>query len=383
MQLLTLLLLFLSSASSLKYIVLLWGNGQTTLNAFSSMFSNLPILIPHINGSVLQYVDIGDLHVAIVDLELPSQARLLAASPPVKLVEAVVQVTANATVNAPGFLIQRPATWNLMRICRKLLATNNLAYFYNATACQGIDAYVMDTGVDVSHPEFQGRVRNGPNLTNESQNTDLNGHGTHVAGIIGSKGFGVCKNINIIPVKVMNSLGSGDSSAVILGLGWIQANRDKNRHSVVNISLSGAYSQIMNIAVNQLSQLGVVVVAAAGNSGANACNYSPASAASALTVGATTAVDEALVWPPSNFGPCVNINAPGSIIRSTYLRHGLAYMSGTSMAAPHVAGAVAMYWSMYPKLSADEVVRKVMWMATRGVLKKIGTSVNVLVFVEP
>jgi subtilisin family serine protease len=374
------LLFFLfSSAFAVKYIVLLWEGTSDASHTFSLLFSEFSGAFPPSHCKLLKYADIGDLHVAIVDIALSTEATLLAGSPKVKLVELVVPVYANSA----AYLVQRPATWNLARICRRTYTSDNIRYFYNAQACQGVDAYVLDTGVDESHPEFQGRVQKGPNFSKEAQNTDLNGHGTHVAGIIGSKSFGVCKNIQIIPLKVMNAIGVGDSASVILALGWIQANRKKNRPSVVNISFSGPFSQAMNIAVNQLSQLGVVVVAAAGNSGSDACSFSPASAASALTVGATTSQDEALAFPPTNFGACVNLSAPGGIIRSTYLGHQAAYMSGTSMAAPHVTGAVAMYWSLNPGLSAADVVKRVMFMATRGVLQQFTRGVNVFVYVEP
>ncbi|MFC6663413.1 S8 family peptidase [Deinococcus multiflagellatus] len=211
---------------------------------------------------------------------------------------------------------------------------------YNSTA-SGVRAYIIDTGIRTSHTQFGGRAVWGTNTTGDGNNTDCQGHGTHVAGTVGSATYGVAKGVTLIAVKVLNCQGSGSYSGIIAGINW-SLNNKGSAPAVANMSLGGGFSQSVNSAVNNASAQNLVMVVAAGNSNANACNYSPASAASAITVGSTTNTDARSSF--SNYGSCVDLFAPGSGITSAWNSSDTATntISGTSMASPHVAGAVAL-----------------------------------------
>lgn len=182
---------------------------------------------------------------------------------------------------------------------------------------------------------------------------DCNGHGTHVAGTVGGLYYGVAKGVNIHPVRVLGCDGSGSYSGIIAGMNWVVQNRV--RPAVANMSLGGGFSQSVNDAVQRMVNAGVTVVVAAGNDNSNACSYSPASAASAITVGSTTRTDARSSF--SNYGNCLDIFAPGSSITSATntSNTATAVLSGTSMAAPHVAGAAALYLSTNTSASPADV----------------------------
>jgi serine protease len=235
---------------------------------------------------------------------------------------------------------QTGATWGLDRVDQRNLPLNG-TYVYNRTA-SGVHAYIIDTGVLGTHSQFSGRMGNGYTAISDGRGTtDCNGHGTHVAGTVGGSTYGVAKGVTIHPVRVLGCNGSGTNSGVIAGMDWVAQNRV--RPAVANMSLGGGFSQATNDAVQRMVNAGVTVVVAAGNSNANACNYSPASAGSAVTVGSTTSSDARSSF--SNFGSCLDIFAPGSSITSAWYTSTTATntISGTSMASPHVAGAAALY----------------------------------------
>jgi serine protease len=226
---------------------------------------------------------------------------------------------------------QASPTWGLDRIDqRDLPLDNNYHYDYDGT---GVTAYVVDTGVLNSHNEFGGRASSGYDfIDNDSDATDCNGHGTHVAGTIGGSTYGVAKNVNIVGVRVLNCSGSGSNSGVISGINWVKNNA--SGPSVANMSLGGGASQATDDAVNAAVAAGISFVVAAGNNNSNACNYSPARAADAITVGSTTSSDARSSF--SNYGTCLDIYAPGSSITSAWYTSNSATntISGTSMAAP-------------------------------------------------
>jgi len=248
----------------------------------------------------------------------------------------IVSVSPLAATNVD----QGNAVWGLDRVDQRSLPLNsNYHYDYDGA---GVTAYVIDTGVLTTHNEFGGRATHGYDFVdNDADATDCNGHGTHVAGTIGGSQYGVAKNVNIVGVKVLGCTGSGTNSGVIAGVDWVKNNA--SGPSVANMSLGGGVSQALDDAVNSAVAAGLTFVVAAGNDNSNACNYSPARAADAITVGSTTSSDSRSSF--SNYGSCLDIYAPGSSIKSAWYNSNTSTntISGTSMAAPHVAGVAALY----------------------------------------
>ena len=226
-------------------------------------------------------------------------------------------------------------------------------YDYPNAAGEGVDVYVIDTGINIKHIDFGNRARWGTTTVPGAPNTDDNGHGTFVAGVIGSRTFGVAKKVNLIAVKGLNKEGTSTLSQILAALDWtIKQNQQSSNHrNVVNLSLGAGYSKVLNSAVDTLVQSGMFIVAAAGNGnernvGQNACNYSPASTPTAFTVGSTNINDQLSSF--SNYGQCVNMYAPGERVRSTWIgptNREIYTDSGTSFSAPNVAGIAALIMS--------------------------------------
>jgi subtilisin family serine protease len=273
---------------------------------------------------------------------------------------------------------QNNATWGLDRIDqadRPLSGT----YDYLSTG-EGVHAFIIDTGILSSHVEFGTRVLPGYTAIADGRGTeDCNGHGTHVAGTVGGTTWGVAKAVSLVPVRVLNCRGSGTWSGVIAGVDWVAAS--PLRPAVANMSLGGGYSASVNSAVAGAATKGVTTVVAAGNSDADACSYSPASEASAITVGATTAADARSSY--SNWGTCLDLFAPGSSITSAWNTSPTATntISGTSMASPHVAGAAALVLQGNQTASPAAISDFLVKYASAGKVSSPGTgSPNGLVY---
>ena len=299
-------------------------------------------------------------------------ARAMSLNPNVLLVEQDSVFTVDVT--------QSPATWGIDRIDQRNLPLSN-SYTYDFTGA-GVRAYIIDTGIRTTHSQFGGRASWGTVCTGEAQ-SDGHGHGTHVAGTVGSATYGVAKGASLIAVKVCTNSGSCPNSAVQCGIDFVVQQKQANPSipMVANMSLGGAFSSTQNTAVNNAVNAGIFFAVAAGNENTNACNRSPASAASAYTIGSTTTSDTRSSF--SNFGTCVDTFAPGSGITSTWNTSDTATntISGTSMATPHATGAGALVFAEHPTWTPSQVASELNARATTGVLTGIGTgSPNRLLF---
>eukprot|EP00188_Purpureofilum_apyrenoidigerum_P002150 Plantae.Rhodophyta-Purpureofilum_apyrenoidigerum.ctg22997.p1 GENE.Plantae.Rhodophyta-Purpureofilum_apyrenoidigerum.ctg22997~~Plantae.Rhodophyta-Purpureofilum_apyrenoidigerum.ctg22997.p1 ORF type:complete len:526 (-),score=50.64 Plantae.Rhodophyta-Purpureofilum_apyrenoidigerum.ctg22997:176-1699(-) len=227
-------------------------------------------------------------------------------------------------------------------------------YKYNANAGDGVDIYVLDTGINIDHPDFEGRASIGVDFT-DSEGLDRDGHGSHVAGIAAGRTYGVAKKANVISVKVLSDSGEGSFGEVFRGMEWIQQrSQETRRRAVCNFSLGGNFDEKINALFNEFVDGGFTVVVAAGNTAEDACKYSPASAEKVITVGASTAGDKRAEF--SNFGDCVDIYAPGDNVKSLSNRgSGISVAQGTSQAAPGVAGLAALIISTNPSLTNENV----------------------------
>ncbi|QBR93948.1 S8 family peptidase [Nocardioides euryhalodurans] len=282
----------------------------------------------------------------------------------VAYVEADQRVTVAAT--------QSPATWGLDRIDQRNRPLTN-SYTYDRTG-QGVTAYIIDTGIRASHNQFGGRVTAGATAINDGRgSSDCNGHGTHVAGTVGGSVHGVAKQVTLVPVRVLDCNGSGSTSGVIAGVDWVTGNHTSGP-AVANMSLGGGVSTTLDNAVSRSISDGVTYAVAAGNESTNACNGSPARVGAALTVGSTTSTDARSSF--SNYGSCVDLFAPGSSITSAWWTSNTATntISGTSMAAPHVAGAAALYLQGHPGASPSTVSSAIVGGSTTGVVTNAGSG---------
>lgn len=262
-------------------------------------------------------------------------------------------------------ITQKNAPWGLARISHHdplSLSTFN-KYVYDPHGGEGVNVYIVDTGINTAHVEFEGRAHWGKTIPTGDVDEDGNGHGSHCAGTIGSRKYGVAKKANLYAVKVLGSSGSGTMSDVVGGVLWAaedakrkasdaaeelrNTGRTAHKGSVANMSLGGGKSPSLDRAVNKAVESGLAFAVAAGNDDRDACDYSPASAEKAVTVGASTLWDERAYF--SNVGKCVDIFAPGLNILSTWNNgpHSINTISGTSMASPHTAGALAYLLSLH------------------------------------
>lgn len=272
---------------------------------------------------------------------------------------------------------QTNATWGLDRVDQRDRPLDG-SYTYNASGA-GVNAYIVDTGILLSHNDFSGRANAGFTAINDGNGTnDCNGHGTHVAGTVGGSTWGVAKDVELWAVRVLGCNGSGTNSGVIAGVDWVAANAQLP--AVANMSLGGGSSTALDDAVRSAISSGVTFVVAAGNDNANACNGSPNRVAEAITTGSSTSSDSRSSF--SNWGSCVDIFAPGSSITSTWINgnNSTNTISGTSMAAPHVAGAAALYLAANSTAAPTEVFNALVSNATTGRLSSLNGSPNRLLY---
>ncbi|HEX9943144.1 MAG TPA: S8 family serine peptidase [Thermoanaerobaculia bacterium] len=305
-------------------------------------------------------------------IRMPEErARNLARHPKVEMVEENGEVHATATQYYPP--------WGLDRIDQRYLPLDS-TFTYHTTA-SNVHVYVLDTGLRLSHTEFSGRVSAGYTAVADGwQLSDCHGHGTHVTGTVAGTTYGVAKGVIIHPVRVLDCYGYGSFSQVIAGVDWVTANSHL-KPAVANMSLRGGGNTSLDAAVRNSIAAGITYVVAAGNDNSNACNYSPARVAEAITVGNSDSSD-ARYWD-SNFGGCLDLFAPGTSILSAYNTSdtAAAYLTGTSMASPHVAGVAALYLANNPTASPATVANVLVSKSTKNVLWNIGVgSPNRLVY---
>lgn len=274
---------------------------------------------------------------------------------------------------------QSNATWGIDRVDQRTLPLSSTFSYSNTGA--GVTAYVIDTGIRSTHAEFGGRVVQGTDTVDGSVPADdCNGHGTHVAGTVGGTTYGVAKGVTLVAVRVLNCAGSGTISGVIAGIDWVTGNHQPGQPAVANMSLGGSASNALDTAVRNSIADGVSYAIAAGNSSANACNFSPARVADAMTIGATDQTDRRASF--SNRGRCVDWFAPGVGITSAWSTGNTAVntISGTSMATPHTAGVAALYLQSAPTAAPAAVRAALSDLTTKSVVKSANSANNHLLF---
>lgn len=307
----------------------------------------------------------------------------------------------DSRVFASDYATQNDSPWGLARVShRERLSLGNFnKYLYDDKGGEGVTAYVIDTGTNVDHVDFDGRATWGKTIPQGDADIDGNGHGTHCSGTIAGEKYGIAKKANVVAVKVLRSNGSGTMSDVLKGVEWAAAahtaaakkGKKGFKGSTANMSLGGGKSPSLDLAVNAAVKAGIHFAVAAGNDNADACNYSPAAAADAVTVGASDISDNRAYF--SNYGKCVDLFGPGVNIQSTYIgsKFAVATLSGTSMASPHVAGILSYFLSLQPATDSEFAVsgavttaqlkKNLITYSTKGILNDIPADTpNILIF---
>ncbi|WP_328423261.1 S8 family peptidase [Streptomyces sp. NBC_00443] len=331
-----------------SYLVTLKGGTKAPSTAGKSLAEKYGAKISHTYGTVLNgYAVQAD----------ERQAKRLAADSRVASVVQDTRVTLDHTQ-------KNPPSWGLDRIDQRNLPLDR-SYTWPESAGGGVTVYVIDTGIRISHKDFGGRASYGWDFVgNDRTASDGNGHGTHVAGTIAGKRYGVAKNAKVVAVRVLDNAGGGSTADVIAGIDWVT--RHARKPAVANVSLGGYRNTQLDAAVRNSIASGVTYTVAAGNDGLPAGRYSPAAVREAITVGATDRKDARAGF--SNFGSALDVFAPGvSITSASYANDtGKVTYSGTSMAAPHTAGAAALYLADHPKAKPAQVSKALVAQAATG-----------------
>jgi subtilisin family serine protease len=365
-----------------SYIIVLnedmraFGNGsEATAKAFKTKFDALAKNHNGRNGGPVPTIHrefssaISGFHATLDATTL----KAIQADPDVAYIEQDAVVTAYASQPNP------PASLSLVRISQHVRDLTQ-PYYYNDLAGQGVTAYIIDTGILTTHTDFGGRAIMGANFVSGSSNTDENGHGTHLAGVIGGTIYGVAKKVSLVGVKVLNAQGSGSTSGVVAGMDWVAANGVAGK-AVVNMSLGGGTSAAINAAAQRLYAKNLPLFAAAGGSASTACTSSPGGAPNVYTVASTDGNDHVASF--SSTGPCVEIFAPGVGIKSTWIGSNTATntVSGTSMSTALVTGAAALFAAQGGLNTAQSVYDVLSTQCTTGVITgNLGGAPNCLVY---
>ncbi|KAG2004924.1 serine protease [Coprinopsis cinerea AmutBmut pab1-1] len=300
--------------------------------------------------------------------------------------EDVEFISEDGIVQMHSPVTQNDASWGLQRISQEQALDDtdflklDFKYTYESSAAgSGVDIYLTDTGILTTHTDFGGRARWGGSF-GVGGDRDGHGHGTHCAGIAAGARWGVAKNASLIAVRVLSNSGQGPVSGIVAGLDWIRSQAAASgRPSVVSMSLGGSVSQALDDAVTRLTDAGIHVTVSAGNDNKDAFNVSPARVPSAITVGAANIFDAKAAF--SNFGPVVTVYAPGQNVTSAWIGADNASsnrVSGTSMAAPHIAGLVAYLISKDGNISPAQMQAKIQNLAVKGAISGLpsGTANN-------
>ncbi|SCU80142.1 LAFA_0B07734g1_1 [Lachancea sp. 'fantastica'] len=348
-----------------------------------------------VDGGIQDTFDLAGLLHGYIGYFTQEVVDFLRMNPLVELVEQ------DSIVYSQEFDTQNGAPWGLSRISHreKLNLGSFNKYLYDDAAGKGVTSYVIDTGINVDHNDFDGRAVWGKTIPTNDLDQDGNGHGTHCAGTIASKHYGVAKNAEVVAVKVLRSNGSGSMSDVVKGVEFaakshqdaVKSNKKGFKGSTANMSLGGGKSPALDLAVNAAVKAGLHFAVAAGNENQDACNTSPAAAENAITVGASTLADDRAYF--SNWGKCVDIFAPGLNVLSTYIgsETATATLSGTSMASPHVAGLLTYFLSLQPDSDSEfyvaggvtpaQLKKKLIAYSTKNVLGDLPEdTVNYLIY---